>query len=198
PRLEPFGDYRDPQGLGYNQYDEYPYVPQMTFGGGNRPNLASYNPASGGGRILPAANRNDRWTFSDDLSLTRGRHSYKFGVSTEWASKTEPLNPTYRGVYNFGHDAQNPFSTGNGYANALLGVFTTYTELSNRVDRDRRHWETEGYLQDSWRMKPGFTLDYGVRLTHTGAYYEVRKATAGFIEQNWTASQAPRPSAPWC
>ena len=48
------------------------------------------------------------------------------------------------GNYDFGHNAQNPLSTGNGYANALLGVFTTYTELTNRVDRDRRHWQTEG------------------------------------------------------
>ena len=198
PRLEPFGPYRDPQGMGYNQYDEYPYVPQMQFSGGNRTNLVNYNPASGGGRILPASNRNDRWTFADDLSWTRGRHSYKFGVSTEWASKTEPLGPAYRGVYNFGHDAQNPFSTGNGYANALLGVFTTYTELTNRVDPDRRHWYTEGYAQDSWRVKRNFTLDYGVRMTHTGAYHDARGGTAGFYEQGWKASQAARLYYPTC
>ena len=76
----------------------------------------------------------------------------KFGFSGEWASKTEPQSNNYMGNYNFGHDAQNPLSTGNGYANALLGVFTTYTELTNRVDRDRRHWQTEGYAQDSWRL----------------------------------------------
>jgi hypothetical protein len=85
-----------------------------------------------------------------------------------------------------------------GYANALIGVFTTYTELTNRVDRDRRHWETEGYLQDSWRVRPGFTVDYGVRLTHTGAYYEVRHSTAGFIESDWSASQAPAESTRRC
>ena len=100
----------------------------------------------------------------------------------EWASKTEPLSPDYAGTYTFGHNAQNPLSTGNGYANALLGVFTTYTELTNRVDRDRRHWQTEGYVQDSWRVKSGLTLDYGVRLTHTGSYFDTRQSTAGFYE----------------
>jgi hypothetical protein len=59
-------------------------------------------------------------------------------------------------------------------------VFNTYTELSNRVDPDRRHWYTEGYAQDSGRMKPNFTLDYGLRFTHTGAYYDTRGGTAGF------------------
>jgi hypothetical protein len=198
PRLEPFGPYRDPQGLGYSQADEYPYLPSMNYSGGNRAGLANYNPASGGGRILPAANHDNRWSFQDDLSWTRGRHSYKFGVSTEWASKTEPLDPNYRGSYNFGNDASNPLNTGNGYANALIGAFSTYTELTNRVDRDRRHWQTEGYLQDSWRMKPGFTLDYGVRLTHSGAYYDTRKSTAGFYAPSWDPKQAPRLYAPVC
>ena len=118
-----------------------------------------------------------------------GRHNFKFGFLAEWASKTEPLSPDYAGNYAFGHNAQNPFSTGNGYANALLGVFTTYTELTNRVDRDRRHWQTEGYVQDSWRVKPGLTLDYGVRLTHTGRYFDTRQSTAGFYEPSWSRAR---------
>jgi hypothetical protein len=202
PRLEPFGPYRDPPGLGYDQSDEYPYVPIMGFGGGSRSGLlGNYGPGGGGGagnRTLPAANRNDRWSFQDDLSWTRGRHNFKLGFSTEWASKTEPLSPNYMGNYQFGHNAQNPLSTGNGYANALLGVFTTYTELTNRVDRDRRHWQTEGYAQDSWRVNPRFTLDYGVRFTHTGAYYDTRQSTAGFYEPSWDPSDAPRLYRPTC
>jgi len=200
PRLEPFGAYRDPQGLGYDQSDEYPYLPAMTFGanGQSRANLASYNPGRAANRILPAANRNDRWTFTNDLSWTRGRHNLKFGALVEWASKTEPLSPDYAGTYAFGHNAENPLSTGNGYANALLGTFTTYTELTNRVDRDRRHWQTEGYLQDSWRVKSGLTLDYGVRLTHTGSYFDTRQSTAGFYEPSWSPSQAPRLYKPTC
>ena len=195
PRLEPFGAYRDPQGLGYNQSDEYPYLPQMTYGanGQSRANLATYAPGRAAARVLPAANRNDRWTFTNDLSWTRGRHNMKFGFLGEWASKTEPLSPDYGGTYAFGHNAENPLSTGNGYANALLGTFTTYTELTNRVDRDRRHWQTEGYLQDSWRVKPGVTLDYGVRLTHTGSYFDTRQSTAGFYEPSWSAAQRAPP-----
>ena len=50
-------------------------------------------PGTAAGRILPAANRNDRWTFPNDLSWTRGRHNFKFGFFAEWASKTEPLSP---------------------------------------------------------------------------------------------------------
>jgi len=201
PRLEPFGEYRDPPGLGYDQADEYPYVPIMRFGGGSRSGLlGNYNPGASGlnGWTLPAANRNLRWSFQDDLTWTRGQHNLKFGLYTEWASKTEPQSVNYMGNYDFGHNASNPLSTGNGYANALIGAFTTYDELSNRVDRDRRHWQTEGYLQDSWRMHPRLTVDYGVRLTHSGGYYDARKSTAGFYEPNWDPAKAPRLYRPVC
>ena len=199
PRLEPFGPYRDPPGLGYDQSDEYPYVPIMRFrrerrGGSRAGLLSSYNPgASGqGGWTLPAANRNLRWSGQDDLSWTLGRHNLKTGVFVEWASKTEPQSVNYMGNYDFTHNAENPFSTGNGYANALIGTFNTYTELTNRVDRDRRHWQTEAYLQDSWRANRRLTLDYGVRLTHSGGYYDARQSTAGFLEPSWDPKQAPR------
>ena len=150
PRLQPFGTYRDPPGLGYDQADQYPYVPIMRFGGGSRTNLlGNYNPGASGlnGWTLPAANRNLRWSGQNDLSWTVGRHNMKFGAYVEWASKTEPQSVNYMGNYEFSHNAQNPLSTGNGYANALIGVFNTYTELTNRVDRDRRHRQTEGFCR---------------------------------------------------
>ena len=201
PRLEPFGAFREEPGLGYHQADEYPYVPIMGFTGGSRAGLLGNNgfhPGTAQAWVLPGANRNLRWSFQDDLTWTRDRHNFKFGFYGEWASKTEPQSNNYMGNYNFGHNAQNPLSTGNGYANALLGVFQTYTELTNRVDRDRRHWQTEGYLQDSWRVHPRLTVDYGVRLTHSGGYYDTRKSTAGFYEPDWNRANAPRLYYPVC
>ena len=87
PRLEPFGNYRETPGLGYDQADEYPYVPIMRFAGGSRAGLlGNYNPGASGlnGWTLPAANRNLRWSGQDDLSWTLGRHNLKMRV-VEWA-----------------------------------------------------------------------------------------------------------------
>ena len=103
----------------------------------------------------------------------------KFGIVTERDAKTEPGSATYTGVYDFGHSGDNPLSTGNGYANALLGYFTRYEERTNRVDRERRHWQTDFYAQDSWRMTPRMTLDYGLRVAHHGAIYEVQRHELG-------------------
>jgi hypothetical protein len=209
PRLEPFGPYGSPH-LGRVQLDEYPYLPNMTYGGGTRTNLATctgtynatqcpngYRP-SGNDGPLPRRNENYRFTFQDDLSWTKGRHNFKFGFFTERNSKTEPGSNNYAGVYNFGHSADNPLSTGNGFANALLGHFTTYTELANRIDRERRHWQTDAYAQDSWRITPRVTIDYGVRVTHHGALYEVRNMNAAFDPNLWDARKVPTLYRPFC
>ncbi len=209
PRLEPLGGFGPPH-LGPIQLDEYPYLPNMTYGGGSRTNLATcsggyattqcpngYRP-SGNDGPLPRRNENYRFTFQDDLSWTKGRHNFKFGFVTERNSKTEPGSNNYAGVYNFGHSADNPLSTGNGFANALLGNFTTYTELSNRIDRERRHWQTDAYAQDSWRISPRFTLDYGLRVTHHGALYEVRNMNSAFDPNLWDPKQVPTLYRPYC
>ena len=101
--------------------------------------------------------------------MTKGRHNIKMGVALEHNRKTEPGSADYMGNFNFGHDANNPLSTGNGYANMLLGVFTTYTELTSRVDRDVRHWQNDFYVQDNWRVTPRLTVDVGLRVQHSGS-----------------------------
>jgi hypothetical protein len=195
PRLEPFGEYRDPPKLSRVHLDEYPYMPTLNFGGGDRGGLGSYSPTS---HPMPRWNENYRYTFQDDLSVTAGRHNFKFGVFLERDSKTEPGSANYAGTFNFGHNADNPLSTGNGYANALLGVFTTYSELNDRLDRENRHWQSDAYAQDSWRLNSRMTLDYGLRVSHLGAIYESRSMNSGFDDRLWDPSQAATLYRPFC
>jgi hypothetical protein len=197
PRLEPFGPYGDPK-LSRINIDEYPYMPDILFLGGSRSNLARWRPWAGNSRAGAVWNENYRYTFQNDLSWTRGRHNLKFGFFTERNSKTEPGSGTYTGVYDFGHSGDNPLSTGNGYANALLGYFTRYEERTNRIDRERRHWQTDAYAQDSWRISPTVTLDYGVRMSHHGAIYEVRDMNAAFDPALFDPKKAPVFFEPYC
>ena len=74
----------------------------------------------------------------------------------------------------------------------LLGNFTTYTELTSRVDRAVQHWTTDFYAQDSWRITSRVTLDYGMRFTHAGPQYEVRNMHTGFFPDQWDPARAPR------
>ena len=194
PRIVPFGAHTDPPVLssfGGSQVDQWPYAARFATSGGNRSNLAGYFTVNNNFPI-PRLNISARASFSDDVTMTRGRHNVKSGVYLEYNKKTEPGSPDYMGNYNFGHDVNNPLSTGNGYANMLLGVFTTYTELANRVDRDVRHWQIDGYLQDNWRATSRLTFDYGVRLQHSGSDFEVNNMNSGFFADQWDPKQAPR------
>ena len=199
PRFEPFGAHTDPpqlSGFGGAQLDEWPYAPRFSTTGGNRANLANYRVANGtiqsADEPLPRLNLSSRFAFQDDLSIVKGRHNIKMGVFLEYNRKTEPGSPDYMGNFDFGHNANNPLSTGNGYANMLLGVFNTYTELDNRVDRDVRHWQNDGYIQDNWRVNPRLTIDYGLRIQHSGSYFEVNEMNSGFFADQWNRAQAPR------
>jgi hypothetical protein len=196
PRLEPFGEFRDPPALSRVHLDEYPYLPEMSFSGGDRSLFGSWRP-SGGSGPLPRWNENFRYTFQDDLSVTKGRHNLKFGFFIERDSKTEPGGVGYAGQYNFGHSDDEPI-TGNGFANALLGRFTSYSELDNRVDQENRHWQADWYAQDSWRINSRMTLDYGLRITHAGAVYESRDQNSGFDPALWSASNVPVLFKPIC
>ena len=196
PRLTPYGPAGDPH-LGKVQKDQYPYLPDMQYGGGDRGGLAQFRP-SGGNGPLPRQNENIRITFEDNLSWTKGRHNFKFGAFVERDSKTEPGSNDYNGVYNFGHSADNPLSTGNGYANALLGVFSRYDERDKRVDAEVRHWQWDAYAQDGWRIGPRFTMDYGIRVTHHGAVYETRDMNSAFDPALWNPALAAKLFQPFC
>ena len=141
---------------------------------------------------LPRLNMSARGSWADDLSITKGRHNLKVGVYLEYNKKTEPGSTNYLGNYSFGDDANNPLNTGNGYANMLLGAFSTYTELTARVDKDVRHWQNDFYVQDNWRATSRLTLDLGVRFQHSGSDYEVNNNHTGFFPDQWTTSQAGR------
>jgi hypothetical protein len=199
PRFEPFGEFNDPPelgGFGASQLDEWPYAPRFSTTGGNRANLGNFRVGNGNiqsaDEPLPRLNLSGRFVFNNDLSMTIGRHNIKMGAAIEYNRKTEPGSADYMGNFNFGHDANNPLSTGNGYANMLLGVFTTYTELTSRVDRDVRHWQNDFYVQDNWRVTPRLTVDYGIRIQHSGSDFEVNNMNSGFFTDAWSRSNAAR------
>jgi len=180
------------------QADQYPYVAMFSTSGGNRTGLANYSPGASNGRVMPTSNHNWRYVFQDDLSKTVGRHAFKFGAYSELNSKTEPGTTNYMGNFNFGSSSNNPNDSGNGYANMLLGVITQYQEATVRVDKDVRHWETDAYVQDSWRLTSRLTMDYGVRFQHSGAFYETNHSTAAFYPELYNPAQAPSLYTPYC
>jgi hypothetical protein len=165
------------------------YIPSVIFGGtpANAPNL-SLGP-------IPYENYNNIWSFSDDLNKVWGRHNFKLGFYVEHTEKYAPVqgtNAQYAGTFNFTRNANNPFESGNSFANALLGNFQTYSETNGRAISDAWFWNVEFYLQDNWRVTSRLTLDFGLRLYHLTPHDDNLRQVAGFDPASYSLANAPR------
>ena len=91
-------------------------MPRFSTTGGNRANLANYRVANGNiqsaDEPLPRLNLSGRFVFQRRPVDDEGPPQLKMGLSIEYNRKTEPGSADYMGNFNFGHDANNPLSTG--------------------------------------------------------------------------------------
>ena len=67
------------------------------------------------------------------------------------------------GSVDFSSYASNPLDTGNGFANLMLGNYSSYSQPSAAVYPWFRFWEADFYAQDSWKVTKRLTLEYGLR-----------------------------------
>jgi len=57
----------------------------------------------------------------------------------------------FKGEMNFSEDSNNPYDAQFGYANAALGILSTYYQQSKFVEGDYVYTNREWYVQDNWR-----------------------------------------------
>jgi hypothetical protein len=108
----------------------------------------------------------DKWlpSASDTVSKVWGTHTAKFGLFWEHIRNSQPANNDTNGNLNVWASQSN--TTGNEYADLLLGNLDQYTETNfNRIN-DIGYTTFEGFGQDSWKVNKRLTLDLGIRLTH--------------------------------
>ena len=145
---------------------------------------------------VPQINTNRSQDATVSLTKVAGRHTFKAGGYWNHAYKAQGLGAaggvTYAGVLNFGNDTNNPLDSGFGFANAALGVFSTYQQQSQYVEGAYIYNNFEWYAQDNWRVNSRLTLDYGVRFVWMQPTYDTRKQSSNFFLDQWKASDAPR------
>ena len=136
---------------------------------------------------VPFYNSNTTLDFSDNLTKVAGRHVFKFGIFVQRSRKDQPAWGNVNGQFNF-----NDELTGHPYAAALTGYYRDFVQSSNRPRGFFRYTNVEWYAQDSFRLTPRLTLDYGLRMTWYQPQYDKNDQGAVFNPYLFDASAAPR------
>ncbi len=127
---------------------------------------------------LPQLQRDNLWQTSDGFSLTRGRHTLKAGFQWLHNQVNYEQSSMPRGQYTFTgaftQDLANPGSTGDGFADFLIGLpqFTARTVGFSQAYLRQNSYA--GYFQDDWRVSSSLTVNLGVRYEYYSPFTEAR------------------------
>jgi hypothetical protein len=118
---------------------------------------------------------NNNYEYSQALSWVKGKHELKFGGSImsrrfSFFSPSYPVGQmTFSGVY-----------TGNGLADFLFGH-----PISSDIDITKffslHRYMANVYMQDTWRVTPKLTLNFGLRDDMVTPWTERHNLLAGFV-----------------
>jgi hypothetical protein len=169
------------------------YVPWFQFRGGRTANAGQYQTDRG-----PFTNENITHDVVANITKLIGSHNTKAGIYYQNSYKPQSIFASFNSTINFADDANNPFDTGYGYANAATGVFNTYTQANKFAIPEWRYTNLEFYVQDNWRAGKHLTLDYGVRFYYLTPQWDHTEQASNFIPEEFNASTAARLYTPVC
>src|SRR3989441_76472 len=139
-------------------------------------------------------NSNPTYTYRDNVNKIVGRHNLQFGAYAVFGQKNElggELGPgSIPGFLTF--DASNnpgTFSTGNPFADLLLGRISSFGQQDRRLKYYNRYKILEPYFQDDWHVTSHLTLNLGLRISLFGTYREKQKQAFNFDPTRYVVGQ---------
>jgi hypothetical protein len=142
----------------------YPFIPNVNIGG----NQAFYTNNGGFEPILFA--RKHLMTLADNVTKVLARHTFKAGAYYQFTVNNQPSSGATQGAITT--NTNNNISSGNAFADLLLGRLNSYAEQNKNVLNNMGFHTFEFYGQDSWKAARGLTLDLGVRFYRMGLWYD--------------------------
>jgi hypothetical protein len=109
-------------------------------------------------------------TGSLDLTgyFIRSPHNFTFGADYRRQDTNNISQQNARGSFSFAGTG-----TGSDFGDFLLGVPTTASIAFGNADKYFRSNIYDGYLDDDWRISPGFTLHAGIRWEYSSPISEI-------------------------
>ena len=177
----------------------YPYQGAYANGSTAYPQLQDYGPdglpiaiqpdTTSGGPFLKVLVPN----FGDNLTKVVGQHTIKLGVFIQGDKQNSTITNSeangaifdyyypsagtvfhsYKGQYpdhSPAYDPTNFYESGNPLANFSEGIIQDFQQQNYLPRTDLYFWTYDGYVQDSWRLKSNFVVNYGLRVDKMGAW----------------------------
>jgi hypothetical protein len=138
----------------------------------------------------PWNNANPTYTLRDNVTKITGKHTFQFGAYAVIAQKNQENSPQIEGALTF--DATNTsVSTGNAFADLLLGNVASYSQTNNQIKYYDRYQILEPYINDDFHVTSRLTLNLGIRFSFFGTYHEKFNREYNFDPAVWTPANAP-------
>ena len=118
---------------------------------------------------------NNTYQVTDNFSKIFGKHTVKFGADVRYIQVNERNTYTSNGWFTFSGS-----ETGNDFADFLLGAPDLFNQTSLQL-LDSRTKYFGLYAQDTFKVTPDLTLNYGLRWDTSQPFYDTKNRIQSFV-----------------
>ncbi|MCX6543648.1 MAG: carboxypeptidase regulatory-like domain-containing protein [Acidobacteria bacterium] len=174
--------------------DTYGFQFAQVYTGGGRyensiPDVNVTNFASFRGAAQSLISPTWDYSFSDKLTWIKGAHTVQGGVMVVRNGKDQNGRSGYAGVLTFQTNS-NTITSGNAFADVLLGNFYNYNEAQLDPMGYFRFWQREAFVSDAWRVNKQLSVEFGVRYAWQMPTSTLGNNTTSFDPALYSAAQA--------
>ncbi|HVR25059.1 MAG TPA: carboxypeptidase-like regulatory domain-containing protein [Candidatus Polarisedimenticolia bacterium] len=122
----------------------------------------------GGSDIITPFNLTETdYQYADNISFVKHKHTFQLGASLLHTRLFSQFDFFAKGSVSFSGlftaDPENPATTGNSFADFLLGVPTSLTVGLGETIEHSVEYRVESYFDDAWKLTPKLTINWGLR-----------------------------------
>jgi len=164
----------DLTGVNISQHPTTHAFPTFNFGAGT-----GFTPI---GRDKTGVTQSKTTQFTDNLTWTRGKHTFKTGIDARRVRYADI--ETFLPSDDFGQFTFEPTFTGNAFGDFLEGEPTTIFFAVSSPDVAGTAWQYSLFGQDEYQVTSRLTLSYGLRWQILPGFTEVGGNLANFDQRN--------------